>query len=177
MARLRPTRRERGIKRGKKTMKFQDVLLSPNGRINRQPYWIATLVMFGASVVANFIPVVNLLFGLFSIYVYVCIYNKRLHDLGKSGWLQLITWIAGLVALGAMIAAMVPMMTAIMSGQEDQQAIMTAMFSSVGPLAIVGIAWLICLAFHIWLGVVEGQKGANDYGPDPLGGVDEEVFQ
>ena len=34
-------------------MKFQDVLLSPNGRISRQPYWIATVVMIVAGVVAG----------------------------------------------------------------------------------------------------------------------------
>ena len=158
-------------------MKFQDVLLSPNGRINRQPYWIATLVMFGAGVVAGFIPLVNLLFPLFSIYVYVCIYNKRLHDLGKSGWLQLITWAALIVSIGAMIAALVPVVGAIMNGADDEQEIMGAMMRSVGALAAIGVATLVSLAFHIWLGVAAGQTGANSYGPDPLNPVEPEVFQ
>lgn len=157
-------------------MKFQDVLLSPKGRINRQPYWIATLVMIAAGFIASLIPLVNLLFVLFSVYVYVCLYNKRLHDLGKSGWLQMITWVAALVAFGAMIAAFVPVMMAIMNGAEDERAIMAAMMGSMGAFAVICLASLVNLAFHIWLGVVTGEPGPNTYGPAPLDPVGAEVL-
>lgn len=157
-------------------MKFQDVLLSPKGRINRQPYWIATLVMIAAGFIASLIPLVNLLFVLFSVYVYVCLYNKRLHDLGKSGWLQMITWVAALVAFGAMIAAFVPVMMAIMNGAEDERAIMAAMMGSMGAFAVICLASLVNLVFHICLGVVAGEPGANTYGPAPLDPVAAEVL-
>ena len=97
-------------------MDLQKLLLSYDGRISRQPYWIGTLVLLGAGVVAGFIPLVNLLFPLASIYVWVCLYNKRLHDLGRSGWWQLIVWVGCIGAMIAGAALMIPSLIALLGG-------------------------------------------------------------
>ena len=158
-------------------MKFQDVLLSPSGRISRQPYWIATLVLVGAGVVASMVPFLNLIFFLASIYFWICVYNKRLHDLGRSGWWQLIPWVAGIASLAALITAFIPILGTLMSGVRDDEAVLAAMLGSGSALLVSGLGGLVGLAFHIWLGLMPGQPGANKYGPNPLNPVDAEVFQ
>ena len=44
-----------------------------------------------------------------------------------------------------------------------------------GFFVILAVISLVGLAFLIWVGVTEGQKGENAYGPDPLSSR-EEVF-
>ena len=53
-------------------MDFKQLLLSSDGRISRQPYWIATLILVGGNILANLIPVVGTIATLASIYFYAC---------------------------------------------------------------------------------------------------------
>ena len=158
-------------------MDLQKLLLSYDGRISRQPYWIGTLVLLGAGVVAGFIPLVNLLFPLASIYVWVCLYNKRLHDLGRSGWWQLIVWVGCIGAMIAGAALMIPSLIALLGGAHSDEAAVAAVFGSGGALLLIVLACLGGVVFHIVVGVLAGQAGANAYGPDPLSPSEAEAFQ
>lgn len=149
-------------------MDLTNILLSPNGRIGRQPYWIAILVLLGANMVANFIPVVGQIASLVSIYFYVCVYSKRLHDLGMSGFVQIIAWLLSLAAFIGAIVMIIPTIITMAQGGVDDAALLREVL--LGSGAVIGLSLLsmtIIVAFVVWLGVAPGQRGPNPYGPDP----------
>ncbi|MEM8615746.1 MAG: DUF805 domain-containing protein [Pseudomonadota bacterium] len=66
------------------------LLLSPNGRIGRNRFWqgmviltvISILVAAGSSMLGTLVA----LLGYLLIYPYICVYGKRLHDIGTTAW-------------------------------------------------------------------------------------------
>ena len=83
-------------------MDWQKLFLTYDGRINRQPFWIGTLVLFGVNVVGTLIGaaiggavgnLIAVIFGLAVLYPSICIAIKRWHDRDKSGWWILIVLI------------------------------------------------------------------------------------
>ncbi len=112
---------------------WKNLFLSFEGRINRQPFWIGVIILFVANIVVSLIlgdGIIAILIALAMIYPGLCVYIKRCHDRGKSGWWCLLLLIP-----------------------------------------IVGLIWAI-----VDLGIFEGTKGSNDYGPDPLGGAAADAF-
>lgn len=88
-----------------------------DGRLNRQPFWIATLVLWVASVVASLIAsvifgsgffgsLIQLVIALAVLVPSLAVAVKRCHDRDKSGWWVLIAlipilgWIWYIVELG-----------------------------------------------------------------------------
>lgn len=88
-----------------------------DGRLNRQPFWIATLVLWVASVVASLIAsvifgsgffgsLIQLVIALVVLVPSLAVGVKRCHDRDKSGWWVLIVfipilgWIWYIVELG-----------------------------------------------------------------------------
>jgi uncharacterized membrane protein YhaH (DUF805 family) len=77
---------------------WQWVLFSPSGRLNRQPFWLASLGLGGVSMIAALFlagnkPFVYLGLALLLGYCSLMLYIKRAHDLDRSGhfcWLLLI---------------------------------------------------------------------------------------
>jgi uncharacterized membrane protein YhaH (DUF805 family) len=146
-------------------MDLKNMFLTADGRIGRKEFWIGILILLGANVVAGFIPFVGLLISLFLLYCSVCLYSSRLHDFGKSGWLQLVPWIANFVGIvltfvlgGAAIFA------AAASGEQPDP----AFFASLGGVALVWIVVaLISFVFMLWVGLSKGDPSANRYGPPP----------
>jgi len=134
-------------------MDFKNLLLSFDGRIGRQSWWIGLIVLivlqwivmlilgllFGTSMMGGMDP--NMppeqaaematrgmipigIAGLIFLYPGLALYAKRWHDRGKSGWWSLIL--------------LVP---------------------------IIGGIWAL-----IELGFLRGTDGPNQYGPDPIAG-------
>ena len=67
-------------------MDWKSLFLSADGRIRRSEFWIGWLVIFAVNALLGWvIPLLSILL----IYPTVCIFSKRLHDMGKTGWLQL----------------------------------------------------------------------------------------
>lgn len=56
------------------------------GRATRSEYWWWVLLNF----VLSFIPVVNFIWGLATLIPSLAVGARRLHDIGKSGWFQLL---------------------------------------------------------------------------------------
>lgn len=150
------------------TFDFQHVLLSFNGRIRRQQFWIGWLICLGLGVVTSWIPLINLVAPIALIWPNLAISVKRLHDMGHTGWLVIIPWIAG---IGGIVAAFMSVgAAALMSGgnweSEDPAVVLGILGPVLGILAIVG---LIQLGFLLWIGISDSQRGDNRFGPNPKG--------
>ena len=77
-------------------MALKQLFTSFDGRINRQTFWISFGLFLAASFVLYLIlgllisPVLFYIVALVLIYPQAAVGCKRFHDMGKSGWLQLI---------------------------------------------------------------------------------------
>ncbi len=83
-------------------MDWKYLFLSLDGRIGRQSFWMAILVLIAGSIILAVIDsmlgtrfesgvgILGSLFSLAVIYPSVVLYAKRWHDRGKSGWWTLI---------------------------------------------------------------------------------------
>ena len=79
-----------------------------DGRINRQTFWICFGIFFAISFVLYLVffllisPILFYLAALALIYPQVAVGCKRFHDMGKSGWMQLIgliPFVGGIILL------------------------------------------------------------------------------
>ncbi|MBB1179707.1 DUF805 domain-containing protein [Brevundimonas aurantiaca] len=149
---------------------WQKLFLSFEGRIRRSHFWIGWLILLGVGVVAGWLPIIGGLISLALIWPNLAITVKRLHDMGKTGWLAAIPWGAAIVFMT--IGFVMVMGAAIAGGMgpdyyEDNPAALFAMMSpGVGAFVL---AALVPLAFLLWIGLVEGDKGDNRFGPNPKG--------
>ena len=78
-----------------------DLLFNPNGRILRNRFWqglviltVLTVLISAASAMIN--PFLSL-FGLLAVFPYICVYGKRLHDVGTTAWWSVGVWLASLL--------------------------------------------------------------------------------
>lgn len=148
------------------TFNFQHVLLSFNGRIRRQHFWIGWLICLGAGVVLGWIPILGALLSIALIWPNLAISVKRLHDMGHTGWLIAIPWVASIVGF---IASFVTIGAAAFANggyfASEDPAVILAL---IGPaFGIFGIVVLLQLGFLLWIGLADGQRGDNRFGPDP----------
>ena len=131
-------------------MNFRDALrncltvkyCSVQGRASRSEYWWFMLFSSVATAVLENIPVVGILASLAFILPTVCVTSRRLHDIGWSGWWQLLPL---LLFLGAVASILVDI-----SG-------MTLILLFLGGLA-----------FSLYFGI---RKGTAPGEPNPYGGA------
>ena len=147
---------------------FQSLLFSFQGRTRRSHFWIAWLLIFAASIVLGWIPLLGLLVSLVLIWPNVAITVKRLHDMGQSGWLAAIPYAVGLV--GTIVAfGMIGMSAVANAGgiDSDDPAAALALFAPV--FGLFGVMFLVGIGFLLWIGLTDSQPGDNKYGPNPKG--------
>lgn len=151
--------------------KFGTLFFSPFGRIGRRDFWLAWLVIFAVNVVLTWIPLIGLALWLAGLYATICIYSKRLHDMGRTGWLQVIpilasvTWwvLALYTAVGILFAGF-----ATEAGWLEAGAGL-GVISGLASLIITGlVALTIEIVFLIWIGVAKSDSLDNQYGPAPV---------
>ena len=149
---------------------FASAMFSFNGRLRRQHFWISWLILFGAGFVTGLIPIIGGLIGLVLIWPNLAISVKRLHDMGKTGWLIAIPWVGSVVAFFAGFAMVIAAAVANGYSEDYYEGNPAAVFALMGPaIGLFAIAGLLGLAFLIWIGVVDSQKGENRFGPNPKG--------
>jgi uncharacterized membrane protein YhaH (DUF805 family) len=149
---------------------WQKLFFSFEGRIHRTHFWIGWLILLGVSVVANWLPVIGGLILLGLIWPNLAISVKRLHDMGKTGWLIAIPWASAVIFCMVGIVMVVIAAVASGAGDYDLDGDPLAMLALMGPGMIAfTLSAIVPLIFLLWIGLVEGQKGENRYGPNPKG--------
>ena len=149
-------------------MDWKTLFFKADGRISRQSFWIAVLILFGANVLLSWIPLIGIVVSIVGIYAGVCVYSKRLHDMGKSGWLQLAPMVATFVLMGVGIASMGGMAAMGAFSGNDGVAAGAAMGGAGIVMLCLGLAFLIGVGFLLWVGLTPGEPGSNKYGEPPL---------
>lgn len=147
-------------------MDWKSLFFTAEGRIGRQAFWIGWLMLLGVHVVAGWIPLIGQLLSLAAIFAWVCLCTKRLHDMGRSGWWQVLPIVLGpvLVLGSAMSIGVGAILGEITNGDLGWAAA-----AGVGGLFIsLAIAVVVVIAFTLWVGIAEGQAGENRYGEPPL---------
>lgn len=153
-------------------------LFSLSGRMERAYFWKATLVMtlihviaWGVAILFPQVRQVILIAVLACIWPYLAITTKRLHDIGRTGWLVAIP-------LGSIFLVLkVALFIAVLGGLYGILAISidtgpsTRAFQGVAMVAIgaVLLVVFIQLAFVILIGCLKGQPHNNRFGAPPTG--------
>lgn len=147
---------------------IKSAMLSFNGRLRRQHFWISWLILFGASIVTGLIPIIGNVIGLALIWPNVAITVKRLHDFGKSGWFAVIPWVANIIGFIMIISAVgLSIITNPHAFENEDPEAMLAMFGSM--MGGVAVILLVNIAFLLWIGITDSQRGDNQFGPNPKG--------
>ena len=143
-------------------------MFSFNGRLRRQHFWISWLILFGVSIVTGWLPIIGGLIGLVLIWPNLAISVKRLHDMGKSGWFVVIPYVAMIIGFIMIISAvgMAIFTNPQAFENEDPAAALSMVGSMMGGFAVMG---LVGLAFLLWIGITDSQRGDNKFGPNPKG--------
>ena len=148
-------------------MHWGSLFFSAEGRVGQKDFWLAAMILFVFGVVIHAAIFVGSLLWLLSAFCWICLYSKRLHDMGKSGWTQIIPWVLGVFclvfggfavigsALGALFTGLAPFFGGMLLGGV-----------SIG-LGMVFLSAVVHLLFLLWLGLTPGQIGPNRYGPEP----------
>lgn len=162
-------------------MGLKHFLFGLSGRVNRKPYWLFVLgiVLVQFLILGNILAAV-IAYGLngedpdtaakTSLIVMVmmlvmawpgmAVLVKRMHDRNRSGW-----WIA--IAYGLSIAGAVLSHFAV--DGETGEVLNKALFAVFLPVMIVTtVLWLWLI---VEVGFLRGTRGANSFGPDPIGGT------
>ena len=150
------------------SVNWQFLFLSANGRIGQKDFWIGFAILFVAGFILGLIPVIGQIAQLAMIYCWVCLYSKRLHDFGKTGWLAAVPFgiwaIAGVLAVMAVIGGSAAAIGAAGSGVGEAAAA-GGMMAALGGMALVMmLAFLVWIGFTLWVGLTKGDPASNQYG-------------
>jgi uncharacterized membrane protein YhaH (DUF805 family) len=147
-------------------MDWKTLFLNANGRIGQKDFWIGFAILFVVGFILGLIPVIGQLASIILLFPWVCLYSKRLHDFGKTGWLVLVP--IGVVLVATVIAAMTGGMAMLAGAGAGDAGAATAAMAGLGTMGLVMIvALLVCLGFLLWVGLTKGDPGENQYGPPP----------
>ncbi|XBQ15994.1 MAG: DUF805 domain-containing protein [Oceanicaulis sp.] len=154
-------------------MDWTKVLFDPNGRIGQREFWIGVLIIVVGNIVAGFIPFLGFIISLGLIWVGIAVYGKRLHDAGKTAWLHAVPWalnillfIIALVMIGGALFNLI--LNSAGGAEPSDQDIIAMVSASGGGFLVLTLGFLVWVAYTIWVGVLKGDPGANQYGPAPV---------
>ena len=86
-----------------------NLLFSPQGRILKRRFWQGIVVLTVATVLFQAFQVrlgpalglggqfIFMIAGLALLYMEICVYAKRFHDAGMTGWMILLVWVGGFI--------------------------------------------------------------------------------
>lgn len=146
-------------------MDWKSLFFTADGRIGRQAFWIGWLMLLGVHMVAGWIPLIGWALALAALFASVCLYTKRLHDMGRTGWWQVLPIVLGPVLIfGSAMSIGVGALLADLTNIGDGLTL-----AGVGGLFVsLAVAFVVMIGFTLWVGTAEGQPGENRYGEPPL---------
>ena len=160
-----------------------------NGRATRAEFWwwvlAVTLVSFALNAINTFInalsgpyflEVLPVIFSLAVLLPNLAVTTRRLHDIGKSGWWQVVWFAIGAAGGIPLVVGVAVSVVAVYNGSVSWQDMEFWIPIAVGAL----VSFLVWLGLFIWWlvwMVKQGQAGPNQYGPDPRAWVDQPVVQ
>jgi uncharacterized membrane protein YhaH (DUF805 family) len=134
-------------------MSAKDLLFSAKGRIGRKDFWIVSLLLGLASIPVRLLGVFGDLLVLIFLFPHVCLFAKRCHDLGKSGWLAAWLYVPpGLFGLAVGLF-----------GNPDGEPPLAV--AAVGAVVVIG-----AVVFYFRIGLAKGDPAPNAYGRSQLPG-------
>ena len=146
------------------------------GRATRAEYWWWVLGTVAATILLSIldgiifgfdvdsVSVFQPLFGLATLLPSLAVTARRLHDIGRTGWWQLV-WLAGWF-LGA-LPFVVMLVVALVSGLSGDFNWGVIIGQVVVGLLISLAIWIGLAVWQIWWLVTQGQAGPNRHGADP----------
>ena len=150
-------------------MDWKSLFFSAEGRIGRQAFWIGWLVLLGVQVVAGWIPVIGHALGLVALFAWVCLCTKRLHDMGRSGWWQVLPIVLGPVLIIA--SALSIGFSAVLSEVANTDLDWATMAGVGGLLVSLATAFVVVIGFTLWVGTAASEPGENRFGEPPMNAV------
>jgi uncharacterized membrane protein YhaH (DUF805 family) len=150
-------------------MDWKNLFLNANGRIGQKDFWIGFLILFVGGFILGLIPILGMIVSIVLIYPWVCLFSKRLHDFGKTGWLAAVPFAIGVVAMVLMMVMGGAAMFGAASGTNAGAGSAMAAFGMIGILGLVCFAAYV--AFVLWVGLSKSDPGTNQYGPPPVSGA------
>lgn len=151
-------------------MSFIDVLFKPTGRIQARQFWAGWGVLVAANIIANFMSFLGIILYFGLIYVGICVYGKRLHDMGRSAWLVAIPWgigmVLGFIGIFMSAPAILEATQYDAAALEDPETALTVM----GPFfSFIAIGFIVWAGLTLWVGLGKTDPSDNKYGPGPGG--------
>jgi uncharacterized membrane protein YhaH (DUF805 family) len=145
-------------------MDWQTLFLKVEGRMGQKDYWIGVGILFVAGLVLGNVPLINMIWPFASIYFSVCVYGKRLHDIGQSAWMVLLPF--GIMLGGFVLAAIIggAGFFALLGGSETAAAVGGIAGLGIASLIVI-VAALASLGWVIWLGTRPTEPTENQFGP------------
>ncbi|MGD2133471.1 MAG: DUF805 domain-containing protein [Maricaulaceae bacterium] len=157
-----------------------NLLFNPQGRITAKPFWTGYFILLVVGLVLSVAAVygprsvaLSLLFSALSIaliYPMVCVFVKRFHDAGKSGWWFLA--IIGVSLLVNMIAGAVLMAphasewaSLELGSPEWAEAQVNASKAIFLPSQVIGLVVGLAIAYVV--SNLKSDPNENIYGPPP----------
>lgn len=160
-------------------MDFAYLFTSFDGRINRKPYWLATIVLVVIAIIVSIVigvvsgigmammgggsmaaTIISIVITALIAYPATALMVKRLHDRGKSGQLAWVFWAPTIIGY-------VGQLTGLTVSMQDINGVMIPSPNLLGMI-VGGLTLLIGLWALVELGFLRGTEGPNEYGPDPL---------
>jgi len=153
---------------GRRALDWRELFFNSNGRIGRRDFWFGFLVLLVVSNLLHLVLFFGTLASLALTYCWVCLFSKRLHDLHRSGWIQVVPHVINIVCgiVGVWLGA-IGVVFALVNGRTGAAtgALMGGVLAWAGVLLVVfGIAAVNSILFIIWLGVTDGDVAPNQYG-------------
>jgi uncharacterized membrane protein YhaH (DUF805 family) len=145
---------------------FGRAMFSFNGRLRRSHFWISWAILFTVGLLLSWIPFLGVVVSLALIWPHLAIGTKRLHDMGRSGWLIAIPWVAMLVGWIVMVAMIG--VAAVTDPMQFENAQSDYAINTIGAAFVVlGLSWLLAVGFWLWIGITDSRPGRNRFGPNP----------
>ena len=171
---------------------MRDLLFNPQGRIPKNRFWQGLVVLTVAGVIlramqVHLSPIFGMggafVFGLMAlvlVYIQICVYAKRFHDAGTTGWWILAVWIGAAISSTLLSTLLGPLFI----GEEGiaiQQEVFERMQQGEYQIAFEGAQALArrtlplniisVVTNAVILGFIVGslptQPGTNKHGPVP----------